>query len=93
MQVSKTHPKALLVLSKEIFKRNFYTLICIIFGVCFRFIADSSQPGLRVTVNDGTKCGENRVCLDHKCIDIASVLTSQCPRDETGNVCSGKGVS
>ncbi|XP_056390948.1 disintegrin and metalloproteinase domain-containing protein 23 isoform X2 [Hyla sarda] len=43
-------------------------------------------------VEDGTPCGPSMMCLDRKCLPIASLNISNCPMGSNGKVCSGHGV-
>ncbi|XP_075036310.1 disintegrin and metalloproteinase domain-containing protein 23 isoform X2 [Mixophyes fleayi] len=43
-------------------------------------------------VEDGTPCGPSMMCLDRKCLSIASLNISSCPLGSNGKVCSGHGV-
>ncbi|XP_061115801.1 disintegrin and metalloproteinase domain-containing protein 9 isoform X3 [Conger conger] len=54
-------------------------------GVDFRLGTDVSDPGM---VNEGTKCAENKVCLNYQCVDV-EVLKYDCNVQEK---CHGHGV-
>ncbi|XP_073502480.1 disintegrin and metalloproteinase domain-containing protein 23 isoform X2 [Phyllobates terribilis] len=43
-------------------------------------------------VEDGTPCGPSMMCLDRKCLPIASLNISNCPMGSNGKICSGHGV-
>ncbi|XP_005107366.1 disintegrin and metalloproteinase domain-containing protein 22 isoform X2 [Aplysia californica] len=43
-------------------------------------------------VQDGTKCGENKVCKRNTCRPLAKVPTFTCPTAELSEICSGHGV-
>ncbi|MFT7817507.1 disintegrin and metalloproteinase domain-containing protein 9-like isoform X2 [Arapaima gigas] len=54
-------------------------------GVDFRLGSDVPDPGM---VNEGTRCGENKVCLNYQCVS-ADVLKYDC---DVENKCHGHGV-
>ncbi|XP_069760919.1 disintegrin and metalloproteinase domain-containing protein 11-like isoform X2 [Narcine bancroftii] len=43
-------------------------------------------------VEDGTSCGPNMMCLDHKCLPIQAFNLSSCPQSATGEICFNHGV-
>ncbi|XP_038635161.1 disintegrin and metalloproteinase domain-containing protein 11 isoform X2 [Scyliorhinus canicula] len=43
-------------------------------------------------VEDGTSCGPNMMCLDHKCLPIQAFNLSSCPQSASGEVCFNHGV-
>ncbi|XP_067869357.1 disintegrin and metalloproteinase domain-containing protein 11 isoform X2 [Heterodontus francisci] len=43
-------------------------------------------------VEDGTSCGPNMMCLDHKCLSIQAFNLSSCPQSASGEVCFNHGV-
>ncbi|XP_038153418.1 disintegrin and metalloproteinase domain-containing protein 9 isoform X2 [Cyprinodon tularosa] len=55
------------------------------FGVDFMLGSDVPDPGM---VNEGTKCGDNKVCLNYECRN-ADVLNYDCDME---NKCHGHGV-
>ncbi|XP_016898639.1 disintegrin and metalloproteinase domain-containing protein 9 isoform X2 [Cynoglossus semilaevis] len=55
------------------------------YGVDFQLGSDVPDPGM---VNEGTKCGDNKVCLNFECRS-ADVLNFDCDVD---NKCHGQGV-
>ena len=46
------------------------------------------DPGL---VYDGTKCGDNSVCIENQCVDLSINSANTCPEYE-GQECSGNGI-
>lgn len=44
-------------------------------------------------VEDGTPCGPQMMCLEHRCLSVASFNFSTCLSSKAGTVCSGNGVS
>lgn len=44
-------------------------------------------------VEDGTPCGSNRICWDHRCLSMDTFNFSSCPGSTDGFICSGHGVS
>lgn len=44
-------------------------------------------------VEDGTPCGPQMMCLEHRCLPVASFNFSTCLSNKEGIVCSGNGVS
>ncbi|XP_078056306.1 disintegrin and metalloproteinase domain-containing protein 12-like [Mustelus asterias] len=50
----------------------------------FSSLADSSSPDL---VKQGTKCGDNKACFNHKCLDVSVFGVAECD-----NTCNNKGV-
>lgn len=44
-------------------------------------------------VEDGTPCGPQMMCLEHRCLSVASFNFSTCLNSKAGTVCSGNGVS
>lgn len=44
-------------------------------------------------VEDGTPCGPKMMCLEHRCLPVASFNFSTCLSNKEGTVCSGNGVS
>ncbi|XP_052576714.1 disintegrin and metalloproteinase domain-containing protein 22 isoform X3 [Peromyscus californicus insignis] len=43
-------------------------------------------------VEDGTPCGPQMMCLEHRCLSVASFNFSTCVSSKAGTVCSGNGV-
>ncbi|XP_060104444.1 disintegrin and metalloproteinase domain-containing protein 22 isoform X8 [Heteronotia binoei] len=43
-------------------------------------------------VEDGTPCGPDRICWEHKCLAVDSFNFSSCPGSTGSNICSGHGV-
>ncbi|KAM6451015.1 disintegrin and metalloproteinase domain-containing protein 22 isoform 10-T10 [Liasis olivaceus] len=43
-------------------------------------------------VEDGTPCGPDRICWDHRCLSVDSFNFSSCPGSTDGFICSGHGV-
>ncbi|XP_058038799.1 disintegrin and metalloproteinase domain-containing protein 22 isoform X1 [Ahaetulla prasina] len=43
-------------------------------------------------VEDGTPCGSNRICWDHRCLSMDTFNFSSCPGSTDGFICSGHGV-
>ncbi|XP_047418672.1 disintegrin and metalloproteinase domain-containing protein 22 isoform X10 [Sciurus carolinensis] len=43
-------------------------------------------------VEDGTPCGPQMMCLEHRCLPVASFNFSTCLSGKEGTVCSGNGV-
>ncbi|XP_060052266.1 disintegrin and metalloproteinase domain-containing protein 22 isoform X8 [Erinaceus europaeus] len=43
-------------------------------------------------VEDGTPCGPQMMCLEHRCLPVASFNFSTCLSNKEGSVCSGHGV-
>ncbi|XP_047216358.1 disintegrin and metalloproteinase domain-containing protein 22 isoform X2 [Girardinichthys multiradiatus] len=43
-------------------------------------------------VEDGTACGTDSICLDHKCLSIEQFNFSTCPGTTDKTICSGHGV-
>ncbi|KAL7976549.1 hypothetical protein Chor_008498 [Crotalus horridus] len=43
-------------------------------------------------VEDGTSCGPNRICWDHRCLSMDTFNFSSCPGSTDGFICSGHGV-
>ncbi|ERE89209.1 disintegrin and metalloproteinase domain-containing protein 22 [Cricetulus griseus] len=43
-------------------------------------------------VEDGTPCGPQMMCLEHRCLSVASFNFSTCLNSKAGTVCSGNGV-
>ncbi|XP_074834872.1 disintegrin and metalloproteinase domain-containing protein 11 isoform X1 [Carettochelys insculpta] len=43
-------------------------------------------------VEDGTPCGPNMLCLDHKCLPAAAFNFSSCPSSWDGKICFSHGV-
>ncbi|XP_053117879.1 disintegrin and metalloproteinase domain-containing protein 22 isoform X4 [Hemicordylus capensis] len=43
-------------------------------------------------VEDGTPCGPEKICWEHRCLHAESFNFSSCPGDREGNICSGNGV-
>ena len=44
-------------------------------------------------MEDGTPCGPKMMCLEHRCLPVASFNFSTCLSNKEGTVCSGNGVS
>ena len=51
--------------------------------------ADVMSPGL---VQDGTKCGNDLVCLSQECVPVSRIASVMCDASTDGLVCSGNGV-
>ena len=51
--------------------------------------SDILSPGL---VDDGIKCGNNKMCYEQRCVSVSSLGIAQCPTGTNGLVCSGNGV-
>ena len=51
-----------------------------------------TNPGL---VEDGTRCGIDRLCIDQECHNVSSLKIPSCPTGSNGLTCSGNmnGVS
>ena len=47
------------------------------------------SPGL---VQDGTKCGNDLVCLSQECVPVSRITSVMCDASADGLVCSGNGV-
>uniref|UniRef100_A0A8D2IZI2 ADAM metallopeptidase domain 22 n=1 Tax=Varanus komodoensis TaxID=61221 RepID=A0A8D2IZI2_VARKO len=43
-------------------------------------------------VEDGTPCGPEKICWEHRCLPVESFNFSSCPGSTDGNICSGHGV-
>ncbi|XP_028701937.1 disintegrin and metalloproteinase domain-containing protein 22 isoform X10 [Macaca fascicularis] len=43
-------------------------------------------------VEDGTPCGPQMMCLEHRCLPVASFNFSTCLSSKEGTICSGNGV-
>eukprot|EP00062_Callorhinchus_milii_P016042 gi/632967069/ref/XP_007899768.1/ PREDICTED: disintegrin and metalloproteinase domain-containing protein 11 [Callorhinchus milii] len=43
-------------------------------------------------VEDGTLCGPNMMCLDHKCLPMQAFNLSSCPHSASGDICFDHGV-
>ncbi|XP_035109796.3 disintegrin and metalloproteinase domain-containing protein 22 isoform X22 [Callithrix jacchus] len=43
-------------------------------------------------VEDGTPCGPQMICLEHRCLPVASFNFSTCLSSKEGTICSGNGV-
>ncbi|XP_025327242.3 disintegrin and metalloproteinase domain-containing protein 22 isoform X3 [Canis lupus dingo] len=43
-------------------------------------------------VEDGTPCGPQMMCLEHRCLPVASFNFSTCLSNKEGTVCSGNGI-
>ncbi|XP_041910212.1 disintegrin and metalloproteinase domain-containing protein 22 isoform X12 [Arvicola amphibius] len=43
-------------------------------------------------VEDGTPCGPQMMCLEHRCLSVASFNFSTCLSSKPGTICSGNGV-
>ncbi|XP_054977269.1 disintegrin and metalloproteinase domain-containing protein 22 isoform X12 [Sorex araneus] len=43
-------------------------------------------------VEDGTPCGPQMMCLEHRCLPVAAFNFSTCLSNKEGSVCSGNGV-
>ncbi|XP_042636743.1 disintegrin and metalloproteinase domain-containing protein 22 [Orycteropus afer afer] len=43
-------------------------------------------------VEDGTPCGSQMMCLEHRCLPVASFNFSTCLSNKEGTICSGNGV-
>ena len=51
--------------------------------------SDIISPGL---VDDGIKCGNNKMCYEQRCVSLSSLDFPECPTGTNGIVCSGNGV-
>lgn len=67
-----------------------YNNYCMYRAFTTRIGADVMSPGL---VQDGTKCGNDRVCLSQKCVPLSEITTLTCEAALNGLICSGNGVS
>lgn len=68
------------------------------FLACSRFIVSGGHVKLEEDVDlgyveDGTPCGPQMMCLEHRCLSVASFNFSTCLSSKAGTVCSGNGVS
>ncbi|XP_047231951.1 disintegrin and metalloproteinase domain-containing protein 11 isoform X2 [Girardinichthys multiradiatus] len=43
-------------------------------------------------VEDGTPCGPNMMCLEHRCLPVATFNLSSCPSSSTSHICSQHGT-
>lgn len=43
-------------------------------------------------VEDGTACGTDRICFNHKCLPVQEFNFSTCPGTNERVICSGHGV-
>lgn len=43
-------------------------------------------------VEDGTACGTDRICFNHKCLPVQDFNFSTCPGTTDKVICSGHGV-
>ncbi|XP_032891281.1 disintegrin and metalloproteinase domain-containing protein 11 isoform X1 [Amblyraja radiata] len=43
-------------------------------------------------VEDGTACGPDMMCLDHKCLPVQAFNLSSCPQSANGEICFNHGV-
>ncbi|RXN39483.1 disintegrin and metallo ase domain-containing 11 [Labeo rohita] len=43
-------------------------------------------------VEDGTPCGPNMMCLDHRCLAVTTFNLSSCPGSSASHVCSDHGT-
>ncbi|XP_052226885.1 disintegrin and metalloproteinase domain-containing protein unc-71-like isoform X2 [Dreissena polymorpha] len=48
-------------------------------------------PNLGIVL-DGTRCGEERVCMNRKCVALTNLQPLQCPGMSQGATCLGRGV-
>lgn len=65
---------------------------------CFQFIVSGGHVKLEEDVDlgyveDGTPCGPQMMCLEHRCLSVASFNFSTCLSSKAGTICSGNGVS
>uniref|UniRef100_A0A8C9LAT7 ADAM metallopeptidase domain 22 n=1 Tax=Pavo cristatus TaxID=9049 RepID=A0A8C9LAT7_PAVCR len=60
-------------------------------GVCGGHVKIDEETDLGY-VENGTPCGPNMVCLDHRCLPIESFNFSTCPGTTDTQICSGHGV-
>ena len=51
--------------------------------------SDIVSPGL---VEDGIKCGSEKMCYEQRCMSVSSLGFPQCPTGSNGQICSGNGV-
>lgn len=63
----------------------------------FRFyrtvaLAKTSDVSVIGLISDGTICGEERICINHRCVPQPA-YTESCPRGSGNTTCSGLGVS
>lgn len=68
------------------------------FSFCSQFIFSGGHVKLEEDVDlgyveDGTPCGPKMMCLEHRCLPVASFNFSTCLSNKEGTVCSGNGVS
>lgn len=74
----------------------FYHVKCFVSDSCLLFsgahvvIDGDTDLGY---VEDGTACGTDRICFNHKCIQIQQFNFSTCPGSTDKMVCSGHGVN
>nr|XP_031535448.1 disintegrin and metalloproteinase domain-containing protein 22 [Vicugna pacos] len=67
------------------------------FSFCSQFIFSGGHVKLEEDVDlgyveDGTPCGPQMMCLEHRCLPVASFNFSTCLSNKEGTVCSGNGV-
>uniref|UniRef100_A0AAY4A3L8 ADAM metallopeptidase domain 22 n=1 Tax=Denticeps clupeoides TaxID=299321 RepID=A0AAY4A3L8_9TELE len=71
------------------------------FSVCLFFLCDSDCSGGHVLIDgdtdlgyveDGTACGTDRVCFNHRCLPVQEFNFSTCPGTTEKIICSGHGV-
>lgn len=62
---------------------------CLLFSGAHVLIDGDTDLGY---VEDGTACGTDRVCFNHKCLPIQQFNFSTCPGTTDKTVCSGHGV-
>jgi hypothetical protein len=44
-------------------------------------------------VQDGSRCGQNAVCIGSECVALSHVMPATCVVGSNGAVCSGHGVN
>lgn len=44
-------------------------------------------------VQDGSKCGNNKICMNKQCVSVSVLPPLKCPGTVDNVICSGRGVS
>ena len=76
---------------------NFYmngssvTVLCCVLNVSGGHVMIDGDSDLGY-VEDGTACGTERVCFNHKCLPLQEFNFSTCPGTTEKTICSGHGV-